>query len=209
MKSHTRIAVLITIFLMIPSFALAARNIPDPVWSYIDTRATEDVSVMTCPLCDGYSLNQAQVFGGAYMDATIEVVLLDLNAMPVVDFPFEDIWLGGEGLSFCPGGSTADQNTDPNGYTEFTHSMCGGGFSDNNVLEGYLWGIPFPQGPLPYIRTNSPDVNGDLEVNLSDLATFAQGFFGSYSFSLDYYWDGVLNLHDLARFAQHFGHTCP
>ena len=58
MKSHPRNVVLITIFLMIPSFALAARNIPDPIWSYLDIRATEDVSVMTCPLCDGYSLNQ-------------------------------------------------------------------------------------------------------------------------------------------------------
>lgn len=209
MKSHPRIVVLITIFLMIPPFALAARNIPDPIWSNISTRATEDVSVMTCPLCDGYSFNQAQVFDGEYMDATIEVELLDLNAMPVVDFPFEDIWLEGEGLSFCPGGSTADQNTDPNGYTEFTHPMCGGGFSENYALEGFLWGIPFPPGPLPYIRTNSPDVNGDLEVNLSDLATFAQGFFGSYSYCLDYYWDGVMDLRDLGIFAQHFGHACP
>lgn len=209
MKSHPCFLVLLMIFLMIPSFALADRNIPDPFLSNIQTRATEDVSVMTCPGCDGYSLNQAQVFGGEFMDATIEVQLLDNTMMPVVNFPFEDIWLEGEGLCFCPGGNTADQNTDPNGYTEFTHSLCGGGSSEDYALEGYLWGVAFPQGPIPYIKTNSPDVNCDLEVNLSDLATFAQGFFGTYSYSLDFYWDGVMNLHDLAFFAQHFGHACP
>ena len=73
----------------------------------------------------------------------------------------------------------------------------------------YIAGIPVNTPPLD-IRVNSPDINGDLVVNLVDVAAFAEGFMGGvYAFRSDYNFDGVLNLIDLGAFASHLGETCP
>ncbi len=77
MKYPHRYFLSLLFFLMIPSLALAITGIPDPFLSTIETRATEDVSVMICPSCDGFPFSQALIFGGDNMDATIEVNLLD------------------------------------------------------------------------------------------------------------------------------------
>ena len=53
---------------------------------------------------------------------------------------------------------------------------------------------------------NSPDINGDCTVNLSDIALFAQAFTGAYSRCADFNMDGVLNLTDVSVIAAHFGH---
>jgi hypothetical protein len=56
---------------------------------------------------------------------------------------------------------------------------------------------------------NSPDLNGDLVVNLTDLALFAGDFFGPYVLRSDLYRDSQINLQDLAVFAQGFSASCP
>ena len=48
---------------------------------------------------------------------------------------------------------------------------------------------------------NSPDLNGDLLVNLADLSLFAQDYFGPYNYRSDLRWDGDLDLGDLVVFA--------
>jgi hypothetical protein len=66
--------------------------------------------------------------------------------------------------------------------------------------------------PMPLsldIAINSPDINGDLQVNLSDVVAFTQDYFGAYNYRSDFFWDGVLNLSDVARMAQGMGAICP
>ena len=48
---------------------------------------------------------------------------------------------------------------------------------------------------------NSPDLNGDLAVDLTDVALFAQDYFGPYNYRSDLYWDGRVGLNDLVYIA--------
>jgi len=59
------------------------------------------------------------------------------------------------------------------------------------------------------IYVNSPDLNGDLAVNLSDIPIFASDFFGSYNYRSDLHYDGIINLSDLSRMAQSMGRSYP
>lgn len=63
------------------------------------------------------------------------------------------------------------------------------------------------------ITGRSPDVNGDLVVNLVDFADFATAFLnpGGYTgfCGCDLYVDGICNLADVALFAQYFGLAAP
>ena len=59
------------------------------------------------------------------------------------------------------------------------------------------------------LRFNSPDINGDLLVNLSDVQLFAGDFFGSYHFRSDLAYDNVVNLSDIVPLSRSLGATCP
>jgi len=200
---------LVTLILVLLVPAVVFGEVPDIDNCDIFTRATEDVSVMICPACDGYAFSAAQTFGGAPMDATIEVYIRNNAGVGLEGISASDIWLEETGISFCsPDGNIADFNTIAGGYTEFALPACGGGCSENLTLGGYLAGTPFNQNPLPYIRFNSPDTNGDLVVDLIDLSAFAVAYFIPATYCFDYNWDGVMNLLDLAVFSQHYTHAC-
>jgi hypothetical protein len=59
------------------------------------------------------------------------------------------------------------------------------------------------------LKFNSPDINGDLTVDLSDLSLFAGNFFGAYHHRGDFNNDGIINLSDLAIFATGYQTVCP
>jgi len=206
MNYRQRHLVPLIITLLIPVVAFG--NIPDINNCSIGTRATEDVSVMICPHCDGYAYSAAQLFGGAYMEATIEVYIRNSAGQGIPGIDPGDILLGAPNVVFCPGGNEPDYPTDPNGYTQFALPSCGGGCSENFELGGYLSGAPFLQNPIPHIKINSPDTNADLVVNLIDLSAFTAAYYSPTTYCFDYYWDGVMNLLDLALFSQHYDHQC-
>ena len=56
---------------------------------------------------------------------------------------------------------------------------------------------------------NSPDINGDLLVNLTDVQTFTADYYGGYLFRSDFHRDGIVNLSDLAPLAYAIGAACP
>jgi hypothetical protein len=56
---------------------------------------------------------------------------------------------------------------------------------------------------------NSPDLNGDGVVNLSDLSIFADDYYGGYMFRSDFHYDGSIDLNDLAKFASSWNAACP
>jgi hypothetical protein len=193
--------------LLIPVVAFG--NIPDITQCSIGTRATEDVSIVICPGCDGYNLaTEAQTYGGGVMDATIEVFIRNSAGQGIPGVDPADVYLIDPNVNFCPGGDWADFPTDGSGYTEFALPPCGGGCSPNFELGGKVGAEAFLQNPIPHIKINSPDANGDLVVDLIDLSDFTSVYYAGATYCMDFYWDGVMNLLDLAEFSQHYGHQC-
>ncbi len=206
---------LVTLILVLLVPAVVFGEVPDINNCDISTRATENVSVMICPACDGeYPLSAAKTFGDALvtMDATIEVYIRNNAGSPLEGI--DGITLEETGVFFCPGGNTADALTDGDGYAEFADPTCGGGFSDNLTLSGFLGIEPFNENPIPHIMFNSPDIAGgpnesaDGIVNLIDLAAFSEAYFLPATYRFDFYWDDVMDLRDLSIFATHYTHAC-
>ncbi len=161
--------------------------------------------VMVCPDGTGPSL------AGAGLVVTGQ---LTSDGTPVPGYPRQDIWLGpapGDPSTApflgCAGGTLAAFDTDANGYTSFTMPLQGGGYTETGLVI-YTSGVSSAVIPL---FTNSPDINGDRVVNLSDLGIFAGDFFGVYNVRSDLAdpEEGNLNLSDVARIATHMGSTCP
>jgi hypothetical protein len=189
---------------------LAFAGVPDLTLSVAVSAATEDVSILVCPACDGNSLDDAATFGtiGGH-DATITVSLYDAQFLPVTNFPREDIWLQANGLCTCTGSAIADHNSNFNGQTKFTNPICGGGASVDFSTAIYVNGERLAHPPLGHIMYNSPDANCDFSINLSDIVRFANVFFGDYDYSADFLWDGAVNLSDVVTLTPHLGHRCP
>jgi len=188
---------ILPLFVFISILALTSPVIAD---SSMVTRAPADVSIMICPgcdseFCDAGWLYNAQLFGGQLADATIEIYTDDYS----ID---SDMWVMSPFLDFCPGENFAD--VEPvNGHREITR-LRGGGISQFPSLEGFIDSNLVTQAPIPHIRINSPDLNGDGSVTLYDLKLFAQHYYGPYHYGIDYYWDGQINLLDVLVFAEHF-----
>jgi len=173
---------LLATVLVLASVSLATAGIPDLNNSTATTSASTTVSGGICPQGDGDHLDA--------IGAQISLQLLDINGDPVVGYPAVDMWLVANGMCLCPGGSVADQSTDINGYTTFSGALHAGGCSNDNSLNVYI----NPYGVLNHagmaIWVNSPDMNCDLMVNLTDLSLFASAYFGPYAYCIDYNFDG-------------------
>ena len=173
----------------------------------------EPVSLPLRPDGNGRPFTSAYMWNGVQVDATITVYCVDYNMDPIPDYPAEEIWLEwyGDEVVFCLGGNIADGPTDENGVTTFTGSPPAGGSGDAAAgygLQIMMSGAPLVQPPFD-ISANSPDLTGDLVVNISDIAIFTQIFFGAYEYRADFFWDGIINLSDLAIFGQALGSECP
>ena len=77
----------------------------------------------------------------------------------------------------------------------------------------YISGIAVGQTPGGFdsvldLQVNSPDINGDITVDLQDIAIFAGDLTG-YSFRSDFNLDDTLDLSDISLFTGWLGSTCP
>lgn len=200
--------------LTVCSLGLASASyalIPDIDLSTATTQATETVSVFSIPDGSGNPLSSVFIFGGNQVDGTVTVTLVDDAATPIFNFPLEDLWLESNtpAIVLCAGGSVADDPTDVNGQATFSGALQAGGWGEGLVVwVGGVVNAPLAQVPLDY-KFNSPDMNLDLIVNLTDIVLFAQDYFGGYNYRADYYYDGVINLSDIVLLAQGNGATCP
>jgi len=147
---------------------------------------------------------------GNLADATITLYLRDSQGSLIVNFPHEDMWLepADDGVVSCIWGMISDQNTDVNGMTMWVNPPVAGGFSPGPILV-LINGSALTSNPGLPLKINSPDINGNLVVNLQDLAILAPDFYSDYNFRSDLNGDGLLNLTDISIFAQHFGAQCP
>jgi hypothetical protein len=171
------------------------------------------VSVFTVPDGSGFPLSECFLFGGQLTDATITLVLRDQFGNPVPNYPAEEMWLATmqDGLVRCSRGSIADHPTDQNGRTTFSGPVFGGGASDPNHEEVCVIVVG---GCASYdlgrtILFNSPDLNGDLKVNLCDAVCYTVYKDATSDYAFDFYWDGVINLSDLILFSRALGAACP
>lgn len=181
---------------------------PEISSAWMDYTGTDPVSLFVVPDGSGSPLTEAMPGYGGTVNATIHVRLLDYSGNPIVGFPAEDMWLESldGGLVFCPLGTMADGPTDLYGLATWTGPLRGGGFSEAVCLVMINGSALFQSLPLHF---NSPDLNGDLVVNLADVGPFAVDFFGFYRYRSDFYFDGMLNLMDLGRMAAAMQASCP
>lgn len=191
----------------LPSAAAAASW--DDLWNCeVHIAATEPAWAVNCPAGDGERLDEARGDLGYDLDATITVILRDLNYDPIPNFPATDLWLETEDpqIVVCPGGTTADADTDSNGETTFSGPFQAGGCGSG--VRVMVNGMAIPAAPLD-LTFVSPDLDGNLVVDLSDVVIFAMSYFGAYDPCCDLRHDGTINLSDLVVLAMHLGHSCP
>ena len=169
------------------------------------------VTLLVVPDGSGPPLTQARAPNRSLVDATIHVLARNEAGQPE---PFVDpeswdlVWADG-GVQACGGALPADHATLVDGSTEWVAPLRAGGHS-RGLVRVFTWGGPVFTGDGLPLQVNSPDLNGDLEVNLLDVPLFAQDYFGeAYSFRADLHYDGVVNLSDLIPLVQHVGARCP
>jgi len=136
----------------------------------------------------------AHGLGGAMVDAPIHIILRDWNDDPIENYPAEDIWLDGgssDDFAFCIGGPF----------------QAGGQIPPGTQPAVLVAGIAIWDTDLP-LTINSPDVNGDRLVNLSDVAQLT-GILGGYAWRFDFNDDGVVNLIDVSIFTSMMAADCP
>jgi hypothetical protein len=139
---------------------------------------------------------------------TVTVTLVDAVGQPWPNYPAADVWLDSElpsDVALCANGSIGDSNSDANGVMIFSGAVAGGGATARTNV--YFVNTALLGPPLP-IAFNSPDINGDLVVDLSDFGLFGQDF-GSDVFRSDLVHDGLVDLADFSRFGSSFGERCP
>jgi len=189
--------------------SLAWADVPDlnNSTATIDPTAA-NASIFVLPNGAGTGFDEAFGAGGAEVDATITLMLVDTQGDPIFGYPFEDLWLetSGFSLAYCEGGSAADGSTDINGEATWSNPLAAGGNTLGETTQVYVAGAPLAGAGVP-LTFNSADMNGDLLVNLSDIASFTP-MLNSYSYSGDFNNDGVINLSDIARFTQGYGTGC-
>ncbi len=92
--------------------------------------------------------------------------------------------------------------TDADGMTAVALPLRGGGHGTAADFELSAPDVTCELNLDRGLMFNSPDLNGDLLVNLSDVVLFARDFSGPYNYRSDLYWDGEVNLDDLVYFAR-------
>ena len=195
--------------LLLSAVSVAWAGVPDMSRSSATTAASVGASVYSLPNGGGHPVNNCFRLGGQRHNATITLTLLDVNSNPIFQYPWADLWLdtGDGALVYCPAGTSADRDTDVLGQTTWSRNLFAGSSGIGTVI--LVSGNTLTQAPLN-INHNSPDINGSLLVNLSDVTLFAQDIFGGvYRYRSDFYWDGNLNLSDLVLMSQGTGAGCP
>ena len=199
--------------LVVSLASLAWAGVPDLVNSEItipDGVASAHMS--NTPLGGGSSFDEAYGVGGA-VDATITLLLIDLDGNPIFLFPLADLWLETNqgSLQYCNGGTVADGSTDVNGETTWSNALFAGGYTlPGEATRAMIAGAPLVS-TVP-ISHNSPDISGDLQVNSTDNTFFAQLLFENYTnnplFAGDYDNSGTINLTDITLYTRAIGDVC-
>jgi len=204
-----------SIALVIGAATVAMAGVPDLQLSTASTAAPVGSTPVLYNLPNqlGSPFNQARAAGGAVVDATITLTVLDGGGVPVINFSASDMWLEKEVVAntgnfvACTGGTTANANTNNLGVTTWAAALRAGGWSTSKTLV-VINGSPLTSNTGLVLRHNSADLNGDGVANLADIPLFANDFYGAYAFRSDLQYDGVVNLADIPKLASGNGAAC-
>ncbi|MCP4546050.1 MAG: hypothetical protein GY835_06255 [bacterium] len=157
-------------------------------------------------------------------DYTISVTILDINGDPVVGLVATDMWVRTYDMAPCSGTfSQADAATDGTGSATFSGTIYGGVTNDGpggvdcdtNFLYVYAQGIELNAHNPVDVAVDSPDLNGDLAVGVTDFAKFAVDFNCATTSSAcdpchDFDENGATDIGDFAIFGAFFNvSVCP
>jgi len=148
-------------------------------------------------------------------DFTIHVQVLDVNGNPVTTLAATDLTLYHPDVVFCPGQSSqADAGTDANGESMFTGAISAGlpGDAGNGYvcddLDLYVmaYDIIINNGNSVCVAVDSPDLDGTLDVTITDLGKFAVDYngAGTHDPCHDYAVSGFTDIADLGVFAAYY-----
>lgn len=167
-----------------------------------------------CPQGDGFRLDDPTI------NAIITVCVKDITGAPIAGIPAADFWLLGcsDLVALCGGSGSinADAASDAEGCTTISGTIAGGGCDDGVqvVVQGTIiadpndWAIPLC---LPY-DVRSPDITGDLIVEITDFSLFGAGYPSPpkplVDPCLDLNCDGLIDIIDFAIFGKHYLHVC-
>jgi hypothetical protein len=186
----------------------ALANIPFPDLCVLNNPAGSDGAVLfVTPDGGGEPFTNARLAGGVPVDATLTLTVVNSEGDPIANYPASDIWLvtTGGGLVTCslahPGSAT-----DANGQTQWIDTLFAGGNSLGEEAQAIIGNQAVPNTAA--VQFVSPDISGDLAVNLTDITVFTQAI-GVYNPVADFNNDGVVNLTDITLMAQSIGAGCP
>lgn len=186
--------------------SLAMAGVPDPGKSEVSTAGGV---VTITPGGNGQSL----LSRGAGIDVTVR----DANGLPIPAYPLQDIWVDDANtgdINLCQGGSTADADTDDNGFTTITGIISGGGNTQAG-MSVYVSGVALTLtvdgvDTVIDLDVNSPDINGDRVVDLSDISIFSGDLAPpANAFRSDFNHSGNVDLSDISLFSGWIGESCP
>lgn len=203
----------VSLLLALCTAICATAQYPDPEKSTITCNESRPVSILLghYTVLGNMIWKDAQLYGGDNTNAMITIEVRDENGELITGFPASIAPIINEGnLLAC--GSALVSGGGGGGIAYFDYAD-GGGSSDNISLQGVIaniYGEPlFTLTPiLTNFRFNSPDLNADGAVNMSDTVLLAQLMNQGYSYRIDYFWDGVINNSDVVLFVQAMGSAC-
>lgn len=199
---------------LIVSFAaVAVADVPNLDLSTAECAAGQQVSVFNTPAGTGTPLSGAYAYGGAMVNATITLTLVNDDGEGIDGYAYDELWLETTmgGLVACTDGTVADGDTSGGGIATWSGTLLAGGSTDiggGELTVVMVSGDALTEPGLD-VQHNSPDFDGNGVANLGDIAAFTQVLFGAYSYTADFIWDGVVNLSDVALMTQGNGTACP
>lgn len=206
-----RVGAAVALAMALPSSPLTPRDATTGVIDNCESTASSPAGVLfACPGGDGDPLSAQGL--------TINVTVRDQTTAPIQGVLAADIWVVGcsDLLALCGGSGaiSASGPTDANGQTTITADLAAGGCDPalRVVVMGFVIGSGVCGEPCLPIQVRSADLNGSLNVNLVDFATFGAGYTSPpkpYNACIDYTAPfGTVTLADFAKYGSHSNHTC-
>ena len=127
----------------------------------------------------------------------------------------QSIWLGNTSTNLNIEGTNLGKVIKDLGYPLDSKLIYGGGHSEIDATGQPISSSIVMWGGIPCawenveLYVNSPDINGDLIVNISDAVLFASDLIGNYNFRSDFNHDSVINYLDKEIFNSAIGASYP